>query len=89
MEKLLDPNVQGVINENQFKFEPFAYLVDTALLNFHSNSIHNLDSFAQQENDEVEDLTEPQDVESKIMIHHVYKQENCLQILLFTCLTQK
>ena len=52
MEKLLDPNVQGVVNENKLKFEPFADLVDTALLNFHSDSIHNPDSFSQEENDE-------------------------------------
>ena len=51
MEKLLDLNVQGVVNENKLKFEPFADLVDTALLNFHSDSIDNPDSFAQQEND--------------------------------------
>ena len=62
MEKLLDPVVQAMINENKLKFEPFADLVDTALLNFHSDTL-NPDSFAQQENDEVEDILELQEEE--------------------------
>ena len=62
MEKLLDSVVQAVINENKLKFEPFADLVDTALLNFHSDTL-NPDSFAQQENDEVEDILELQEEE--------------------------
>ena len=53
MEKLNEPQVLTVVNENKQKFEPFADLVDLALSNFHADLSHNQDSYAQQENDEV------------------------------------
>ena len=53
MEKLSDPQVLAVVNENKHRFEPFADLVDTALCNMHANLSHNQDSYAQQENDAI------------------------------------
>ena len=54
MEKLLDSEVRNSINENKIKIEPYGDLVDAALSNLRSHAINNQDSYAQQENDEVE-----------------------------------
>ena len=56
MEKLNEPQVLAIVNENKQKFEPFADVVDLALSNFHADLSHNQDSYAQQENDEVDNL---------------------------------
>ena len=56
MEKLLDSEVRNSINENKIKIEPYGDLVDAALSNLRSHAINNQDSYAQQENDEVEGL---------------------------------
>ena len=61
MEKLNDPIAQATVNENKSKIEPFGDLVDSALLDFRTDLTHNPDSYAQQENDEVEDMLVPQD----------------------------
>ena len=61
MEKLSDPIAQATVNENKSKIEPFGDLVDSALLDFRTDLTHNPDSYAQQENDEVEDMLVPQD----------------------------
>ena len=58
MEKLCDPIVKNIVNDNRIKFEPFADLVDTALADFHTDLTRNPDAFAQQENDEVSDMLE-------------------------------
>ena len=55
-EKLLQPGVIEKVNENKMIVEPYGDLVDEALENFLiDTATHNLDAFAQQENDEVED----------------------------------
>ena len=64
MEKLSDPIVQATVNENKSKIEPFGDLVDSALLDFRTDLTRNPDSYAQQENDEVEDMLGPQDEDS-------------------------
>ena len=56
MEKLLDSEVRNSVNENKIKIEPYGDLVDAALNNLRSHAINNQDSYAQQENDEVEGL---------------------------------
>ena len=56
MGKLNQPNVLRIVNQNKQKFEPFSDLVDTALSNLHENLSHSRDSYAQQENDEVDDI---------------------------------
>ena len=54
--RLYVPGVIDIVNKNKQKSEPYAKLVDTAFQNFRNNLIHNQDSFAQQENDEVDEL---------------------------------
>ena len=55
-EKLLQPGVLEIVNENKMLVEPFGELVDQALQNLViDSSQHNLDPFAQQENEEVEE----------------------------------
>ena len=56
MNKLYEPGVTDIVNTNKPKFDPYADLVDTALHNFRNDLIHNLDSFAQQKNDEIDEL---------------------------------
>ena len=56
MNKLYEPGVIDIVNTNKQKFQPYAELVDTAMQNFLNDLIHNQDSFAQQENDEVDEL---------------------------------
>ena len=61
METLSDPVVEAIVNENKYKIEPFGDLVVSALIDFRTDLTHNLDSYAKQENDEVEDRLVPQD----------------------------
>ena len=51
--RLNEPGITDIINQNKTTFEPFAELVDSALSQLRENLMHNQDSFAQQENDEV------------------------------------
>ena len=53
--------IQLYVNENKLKFEPFGDLVEAVLTDFRTDLTSNPDSFAQQENDEVEDMLPPQD----------------------------
>ena len=52
----MNPDIVRIVNENKHKVEPYGEIVDTALHNLRANLIHNQDSYAQQENDEVENL---------------------------------
>ena len=61
METLIDPIVQATVNDNKSKFEPFGDLVDSAMIDFRTDLTHNPDSYARQENDEVEDMLVPED----------------------------
>ena len=54
-EKLQEPGVLNVVNRNKQIFEPFGDLVDTAMLNRRTDLAHHQDSYAQQENDEIEE----------------------------------
>ena len=81
MEKLNEPQVLTVVNENKQKFEPFADLVDLALSNFHADLSHNQDSYAQQENDEVcnllhatSTLLDEEDREDEVIL---FNDESC------------
>ena len=47
-----------IINTNKVIFEPYGEMVDDALQNIHTNLQNNQDSFAQQENNDVEQLLE-------------------------------
>eukprot|EP00111_Clytia_hemisphaerica_P014081 TCONS_00041443-protein len=51
-EKLLSPEVLDEINRNKAVFEPFADVVDDAMLNFHENP-RGYDIYGEQENDDV------------------------------------
>jgi len=53
-EKLLEDGVLDILNRNKIICEPFGELVEEAMLNFHAN-VDNLDSFAEQENDDISD----------------------------------
>ena len=55
--KLQEPEVINIINENKRQIEPFCDLVDEAYLNFRSDLPPNWDSFAQQENEDVNNDT--------------------------------
>ena len=55
-EKLQEPGVIDVINRNKQVFEPYADLVESALLNLRTNLAYNQDSYSNQENDQVEKL---------------------------------
>ena len=57
-EKLQEPGVIDIINKNKQVFEPYGNLVESALLNLRTNLASNQDSYANQENDEVEELLE-------------------------------
>ena len=57
-EKLQEPGVIDIINRNKQVFEPYGNLVESALLNLRTNLASNQDSYANQENDEVEELLE-------------------------------
>ena len=56
MTKLNQPEVLEVVNRNRRVFEPNAELIDLALRNVHEDLRHNQDLYAQQENDEVQEL---------------------------------
>ena len=58
MEKLCDPVIKNIVNENKQKFEPFAELVDSALTDYRTDLTRNPDAFVQQENDEVSAMME-------------------------------
>ena len=60
METLSDPVVEAIVNENKYKIELFDDLVVSALIDFRTDLTHNPDSYAKQENDEVEDRLVPQ-----------------------------
>ena len=60
-EKLQEPGVLDIINRNKQVFEPYGDLVESALLNLHTNLTFNQDSFADQENGQVEQLLEAAD----------------------------
>ena len=42
-----------IINENKVRIEPYSELVDSALLQYNSQTLYNIDTFSAQENDEV------------------------------------
>ena len=54
-EKLNSSNVLEIINVNRIKVEPYALLVENALERLSTNQNANIDSFGQQENDEIND----------------------------------
>ena len=57
VEKLHQPGVKDIVNENKQVIEPYDELVDNALENFVlDSSPSNLDPFGQQENEEVENI---------------------------------
>lgn len=56
MNKLMQPTVLDIVNENKKFFEPFSDLMEDAINNYHRDMVNNLDSYAQQENDEVQEL---------------------------------
>ena len=62
MEKLGDPVVKNVVNENKLKFERFSELVDAELTDYHTDLTHNPDVFAQQENDELTAMMAPRQI---------------------------
>ena len=81
VEKLNEPQVLTVVNENKQKFEPFADLVDLALSNFNADLSHSQDSYAQQENDEVcnllhatSTLLDEEDPEDEVVL---FNDESC------------
>ena len=53
IDKLNEPDVISVVNSNKVRFEPLGDLVNTALMDFRYG--HHTDSFAEQENDDVEE----------------------------------
>ena len=73
-EKLYQPGILDIINENKMIVMPYGDLVDDALQHFILDGVtSNLDPFAQQENDEVQDnLPESQDQEDSET-----EEENC------------
>ena len=56
MDRLNEPSVITTINANKQIFEPYGDLVDCALRNLRNDLQNNTDSFAQQENDEVQHI---------------------------------
>ena len=54
-EKINSLNVLEIINLNCIKVEPYALLVENALERLSTNQNANIDSFSQQENDEIND----------------------------------
>ena len=54
-EKLNSSNFLEIINLNRVKVEPYALLVENALERLSTNQNANIDSFGQQENDEIND----------------------------------
>ena len=58
VDKLSEQQVCNIVNVNKQLFEPFCDLVDSALTNIRQRIADNLDSFAQQENDEARQILE-------------------------------
>ena len=56
LEKLSQPGVLDIVNNNKHKIEPFEEMVNEAFRNYRADLERNLDAFAQQENEEVENL---------------------------------
>ena len=54
-EKVNSSNVLEITNWNRIKVEPFSLLVENALERLSTNQNANIDSFGQQENDEIND----------------------------------
>ena len=52
--------IKNIVNENKQTFEPFSELVDSALTDYRTDLTRNPDAFAQQENDEVSAMMEPE-----------------------------
>ena len=61
IDKLLNSDVTRIVNENKVKIELYGELVDIALSNLRSHLTGNQDSYAQQENDDVESLIQTAD----------------------------
>ena len=61
--KLSHPNVLAIVNQNKENFEPFGNLVEESLINFKSHS-RTTDSFAEQENDDLQENLFVDDVDS-------------------------
>ena len=61
--KLSQPNVLAIVNQNKENFEPFGNLVEESLINFKSHS-RTTDSFAEQENDDLQENLFVDDVDS-------------------------
>ena len=61
MDKLLNSDVTRIVNDNKVKMEPYGELVDVALSNLQSHLTNNQDSYAHQENDDVESLIQMAD----------------------------
>ena len=55
LEKISQPGVLDIINENKLKIKPYDELVNEAFRNYRADLDTNLDAFAQQENEEVEE----------------------------------
>ena len=55
-EKLQEPGIIDIVNRNKQVFEPYGDLVESALLNMRTNLARNQDSYANQENDQVDEL---------------------------------
>ena len=53
--KVNSSNVLEIINLNRIKVEPYASLVEYALKRLSTNQNANIDSFGQQENDQIND----------------------------------
>ena len=50
--KLLEPGIQDVVNNNKTTFKPYDDLVDKAFSHYNESIINNQDLFDQIENDE-------------------------------------
>ena len=63
--KLNQQNVLTIVNENRVKFEPFGNLVEESLMHFTSHS-RSIDSFAEQENDDLQENVVIDDIEDEV-----------------------
>ena len=62
-EKLAEPGVIDIINENQQKFEPYPAIVDRANKNLNSEFVDNQDAHGQIENDKTSEPIYSEDTE--------------------------
>ena len=85
--KLAQPGVLEIINENKTCIEPFAFIIDDALIRYNVQNLNNLDHFAQAENDETFSLlTQPEssgrdennvsDFSSPVPVDTIYLHDN-------------